>query len=411
MPTTLPTSNENSDRIYLDHNATTPLHTKVLQHMPQLLQEWGNPSSIHTSARGPKFILRETRRLFAEIFNCSSLEVIFNSGASEGNNTVLKSVWEVLGSSKNEFIISDVEHPSVKKTAEYLKTLGAAIHYIPVKRSGELDLDFIRTHLNEKTALVSCMYANNETGSIFPIQEITKLVTEYNLQHKSPAPILVHADCVQALGKQAIDLKKLNVDYATFSAHKFYALKGCGVLYVKKSSPYVNLIHGGGQERARRGGTENVLAVATLNIVLENLLKDSNELNKTNENIRSLRDYLETEILKKIVCVSVTAQNSLRVMNTSSLVVEGVEGDTLLMSLDIAGFSVSTGAACSSGNPEPSPVLLAMGLSRAEAQSSLRISLGLNTTKTEIDDFITALKSIVDRVRSANKDNQHAARI
>lgn len=176
------------------------------------------------------FILRETRRLFAEIFNCSSLEVIFNSGASEGNNTVLKSVWEVLGSSKNEFIISDVEHPSVKKTAEYLKTLGAAIHYIPVKRSGELDLDFIRTHLNEKTALVSCMYANNETGSIFPIQEITKLVTEYNLQHKSSAEL--KTDC-KSLASKLLILKNLmwttpifpRISFMPLKVVEFYTLK------------------------------------------------------------------------------------------------------------------------------------------------------------------------------------------
>lgn len=414
---------ENSHRIYLDHNATTPLHPQVIAEMPTLLQDWGNPSSVHTSSRGPKFILRETRRLFAEIFNCSPLEIIFNSGASEGNNTVLKSVWETVcqennqenNQVKNEFIISAVEHPSVKKTAEYLQSLGAVVHLIPVNRDGDLDLDFIRSHLNSKTALVSCMFANNETGTLFPIKAIAKMIEDFNTQNcsqnniKNPStrPVLFHVDCVQALGKELVNLKELGVDYATFSAHKFYALKGCGVLYVKKSSPYINLVHGGGQERGRRGGTENILAIATLKVVLENLLMNSEVVTVKNQEIRILRDYLEAEIQKQISGITITAKKSLRVANTSSLVVGGVDGDTLLMSLDIAGFSISTGAACSSGNPEPSPVLLALGLSREEAQSSLRISLGWGTTKIDIDDFICALKAVIERVRLAHHKEMH----
>ncbi len=380
--------NSAQTRIYLDHNATTAPSKTVISQLPQMISEWGNPSSIHLSSRGPKTILRETRKQFAEIFKCSQLEIVFNSGASEGNNTVLKSVWEKYGTEKNEYIISQVEHPSVLKTASYLETLGAVIHLIPVSKAGVLDLDFIKNKINNRTALISCMFANNETGTVFPIEQISVIAKQSN--------VLMHSDCVQALGKYEINLAALNLDYATFSGHKFYALKGSGILFAKKNAPFTNLIHGGGQERNRRGGTENVLGVASIQIMLNEL----KSLNKKISDMQNLRDSMESEILKKINNVSITASESERLSNTSSLVISGVDGETLLMSLDIAGFSVSTGAACSSGSPEPSPVLLAMGLTRAEAQNSLRIGLGWETTETEIQKFITALVEIVERIRS-----------
>jgi cysteine desulfurase len=382
--------NSANTRIYLDHNATTSPSKVVLEQLPRMISEWGNPSSIHLSSRGPKNILRETRKLFAEIFNCSPLEVIFNSGASEGNNTVLKSVWNQFGLKKNEYIISNVEHPCVLKTAEYLKSLGAVIHLIPVSKSGVLDIEFIKNHINEKTALVSCMFANNETGTLFPLKQISEITQKNN--------ILFHADCVQALGKSSIDLKDLHLDYATFSGHKFYALKGSGVLFVKKNAPYTNLIHGGGQERSRRGGTENVLGIASLQVMLSELKKIDTKIHE----MKTLRDAMESEILKLISDVKITAVESERLPNTSSLVISGVDGETLLMSLDIIGFSVSTGAACSSGSPEPSPVLIAMGLTKSEAQNSLRIGLGWSTTKLEVDQFILSLKDVVLRIRNAN---------
>jgi cysteine desulfurase len=377
-------------RIYLDHNATTAPSLKVLDCLPRFMSQWGNPSSIHLSSRGPKNVLRETRKIFAEIFNCSPLEIIFNSGASEGNNTVLKSVWEKFGLEKNEYIISSVEHPCVIKTANYLETLGAQIHFVPVSREGVLDLKFIESKINSKTALISCMYANNETGTVFPLAEISKIAKNHN--------VLFHADCVQAMGKAPINLRELDLDYATFSGHKFYSLKGSGILYVKKNSPYSSLIHGGGQERGRRGGTENTLAIAALQVSLLDLI----HLNENVIRMQGLRNNMETDILKKIPDVQITSQSSERLSNTSSLVISDVDGETLLMSLDIAGISVSTGAACSSGNPEPSPVLLAMGLSRKEAQNSLRVSLGWQTTESEIKQFITILVEVVQRIRQAD---------
>ncbi len=392
--------------IYLDHNATTRPDSDLLQELVLLIQndqlQWGNPSSIHLQSREPKNILRETRKQFAEIFHCQATEIIFNSGASEGNNTVLKSVWQILGATKNEFLISQVEHPSVIKTAEYIQSLGAVIKWIPVNRKGQIDLEFIKKNISEKTALVSVMFANNETGTLFPVSAISKIVKEYS--------VLFHVDCVQALGKENLNLQELKIDYATFSGHKFYALKGCGVLFVRRGSPFVNLIHGGGQERGRRGGTENVLALWSLQQMLP-LLKS---LETKNIKVRELRDHFEMNIQNKISGVTITARESLRLANTSSLVIQDVDGETLLMSLDLKGFAVSTGAACSSGNPEPSPVLLSMGLTREEAQSSLRVSLGWYTSLEEVDAFISSLVEVVERIRKikaeadAKEKNSHA---
>lgn len=379
-------------RVYLDHNATTPLADSIKQRWLELFDLWGNPSSIHASSRPGKLWLRETKQKLSQILQCSSVEIIFNSGASEGNNTVLKSVWNEIGHARPEFMISQVEHPSVIKTADYLETLGAVIKRIPVDRNGQMDMKFIKNNLSEKTALVSVMFANNETGTLFPIKEISQLA------HASGA--LMHSDCVQLLGKSIIDFASLQLDYATFSAHKYYSLKGTGFTFVKKGSPWIPLIHGGGQERARRGGTENILGIATLGIVLKNIL----EANKKIPEMARLRDLMEKIILENTEKVSITAAASPRLSNTSNMIISGVDGETLLMSLDLKGFSVSTGAACSSGNPEPSPVLLNMGLTRTEAQNSLRVSLGLNTTETNIRDFTTTLLAVIKKLRELNKN-------
>ncbi len=386
--------------VYLDHNATTRPQASLLTELSSVLVRdqwpWGNPSSVHWASREPKNILRESRKLFSEKFNCHPTEVIFNSGASEGNNTVLKSVWSILGETKNEFLVSHVEHPSVIKTMHYLESLGAIVKWIPVNREGQIDLDFIHKNISDRTALVSVMFANNETGTLFPVLEISKIAKKYNT--------LMHVDCVQALGKEKIDLKSLGIDYATFSAHKFYGLKGCGVLFVRKSAPYINLIHGGGQERGRRGGTENILSLWSL----QKMLPELDNIEKNNETVKNLRDYFEEQIQTRVHGVSITAQKSKRLVNTSSLVISGVDGETLLMSLDLKGYAVSTGAACSSGSPEPSPVLLAMGLTREEAQSSLRVSLGWGNTQVEINNFLDVLVEVIERIRSISESDKVA---
>lgn len=378
--------------IYLDHNATTPIANEIHEQLPRLLEAWGNPSSIHAASREPKQILRETRKIVAAFLKCSPLELIFNSGGSESNSTVLKSVWEELGATRPHFLISAVEHPSLMRTAEWLTAHGAIVEKVPVRRNGSLDLEFLKSRLSEKTALVSVMAANNETGNLFPIKDIAALA------HAKGA--LMHTDAVQMLGKLPIDLEDWGVDYASFSAHKFYALKGTGVLFVRKGRPYQPLIHGGGQERHRRGGTENVLGIAALGIAAGR--KDL--ISTQAERISRLRDHFEARVLEEIGDVSLTAAESPRLPNTSSLVLKGVDGETLLMNLDLRGFAVSTGAACSSGSPEPSPVLLTMGLSRDEAQSSLRVSLGWGTSLEDVDAFVEALKQVVFRLRSLDEE-------
>lgn len=386
------------NRVYLDHNATTPHEPSLKSRWAELFELSGNPSSIHQDSRAPKTWLRETRQKMADYLNCSPLEIVFNSGASEGNSSVLNSVWNQLSETRNEIIVSSVEHPSVIKTAQYLESKGVVVHYIPISKSGEIDLEFIRSKLSVKTALVSVMYANNETGVIFPIRNISAMA------HSEGA--LMHSDCVQLLGKDVIAFESLDVDYATFSAHKFYALKGTGIVYVKKNSPWMPLVHGGGQERGRRGGTENITGIAGLGLVLEKVSETPVRVKQ----MTMLRDQMENILSEKISDLKITASGAHRLSNTSSLVIKNIDGETLLMSLDLKGFSVSTGAACSSGNPEPSPVLLAMGLTREEAQSSLRISLGWSTTEDQINSFVETLVSVVHKLRDLSKVGAHVGK-
>lgn len=379
-------STENS--VYLDHNATTPPSPELRRVLPELVLASGNPSSIHWAGREPKLWLRETRRELADFLGCHPLELIFTSGASESNNAVLRSVWDERKSTRPQIIASSVEHPSVRRTLEWLQTLGAQVDWIPVNRRGELDLDFLDRKLSERTALVTVMAANNETGTLFPIAEIARRA------HAVGA--WMHTDAVQIFGKLPIDLEEMGVDFASFSAHKFYALKGTGVLFVKKGLPFSPLIWGGGQERHRRGGTENVLGIAALGVVL----KSRDRVALESERMARLRDHFEARVLEEIPDCSITAAETPRLPNTSSLVLDGVDGETMLMSLDLKGYAVSTGAACSSGSPEPSPVLLAMGLSRQEAQNSLRVSFGWENTLEQVDAFVETLKQVVQRLRS-----------
>ncbi|WP_415061476.1 cysteine desulfurase family protein [Bdellovibrio sp.] len=386
---------------YFDHNATTPVCREVLEIMPEFAQAWGNPSSIHWGGRQPKNILRDARKAVAEAVGASPLEIIFTSGGSEANNTVIKGLFDYYQTAqfltpeqrlRTHYMCSSVEHPSVIKTMEHLKALGARVDFIPVNRRGEIDLEFYDAHLSHETALVSVMLANNETGTLFPIKELAEKA------HRKGA--LFHTDAVQGFGKIPVNLQELGVDFASFSGHKFNSLKGSGFLYSKKGSNFSSLIHGGGQERHRRGGTENTLGIGCLGVVSKRVSLIPQKM----QEMAALRDEMEKQILAEIPEVLVTAAETPRLPNTSSLVIKGADGETMLMSLDIKGYAVSTGAACSSGSPEPSPVLLSMGLSREEAQNSLRISIGWETTSEEIRGFVEALKVVVNRLRSLKND-------
>jgi cysteine desulfurase len=383
-------------RIYFDHNATTPLAAELPAYISHLLEHWGNPSSIHHAGRGPKTIMRDARQAIANLVGCSPLEIVFTSGGAEANNLAIKGVFESLSAKwgsdlakwpRRRFLVSAVEHPSVSETYKFLHSKGVQVEIIPVTRDGEIDIDAFEKQLGEDVALVSVMLANNETGNIFPIKKLTKKTRAVGA--------LFHSDCVQALGKIQFNLRELDVDYASFSSHKFYALKGSGFLYVKKGAPLVSLIHGGGQERHRRAGTENVLAIASLGYMARKVDQVALQYEKT----RELRDRLEREVMEQISGVTVTGAKGPRLPTTSSFVIENIDGESLLMNLDIEGVSVSTGAACSSGNPEPSPTLLAMGLSRFEAQQSLRVSIGWGTSDADVSRFIDILVKVVARLR------------
>lgn len=372
--------------IYLDHNATTPIDPEILAKVPEWLSSWGNPSSIHWAGRGPKAILREARLRVAQLLGVEPLELIFTSGGSEANNLALKGLAQS-HATRRQIILSSVEHPSLRKTAEYLRAQGFAIDFVKVDREGQLDLEELARLLSERTLLVSVMTANNETGHVMPIAEVARLAHAHGA--------LVHTDAVQALGKLPFRPRELGVDMASLSGHKFYGLKGCGVLYVRKGLSLQSLIHGGGQERGRRAGTENLPSIASLGLMCTRAA----EVEARAVGVRELRDHLEARILREIEGVTITGPRGLRLANTSSLTLRDVDGETLLMNLDVAGFAVSTGAACAAGNPEPSPTLLAMGFTREEAQSSLRVSLGWRNTREEIDLFVDALVKVVARLR------------
>lgn len=395
-------------KVYLDSNATTLISNEVRSLVQDFIvsgEYSGNPSSIHWGGRAIKTRLRQARQRLAEGLNVGPLELVFTSGASESNNTVLRGLADLAATDRlpityqgrSEFITSMVEHPSVARVFQFLETRGHKVHWIPVSRNGELDMEAFKSALSERTLLASVMMANNETGNVFHVGKLCKWTHQ--------AGGLFHTDAVQALGKIPVDLKALNVDYASFSAHKFHALKGTGLLYVKKNSPFQPLILGGPQERARRGGTENTLGILSFG----EMAKVLPEVPKRSERIRELRDHLENRVLSEIPGVRVTGREGDRLPNTSSLVIDGVDGETLLMSLDLQGYAVSTGAACSSGSPEPSPVLRNMGLSRAEAQSSLRVSLSAFNTRLEIERFVNELIRVVNHLRSLNAFERPAA--
>ena len=374
---------------YLDHQATTPVALEVVERVPEWLQAWGNASSIHHAGRKPKLLLREARAQFAKMIGADPLEIAFTAGGSEANNWALKGAYFGLPERKRRIVISGVEHPSVKRAAEALRRRGAVVSELAVDREGEVDMAALDALLAKgDVGLVSVMLANNETGHVYPIRAIA--------DRARAAGALSHADCVQGLGKIPVDVRALGLDMASFAGHKFYALKGAGALWMRKGLTLEPLIDGGAQERRRRAGTENLLAIASLGLMAEH----ASEVEARGRRLADLRDAMEERIVSELRGVEVTGSAGLRLPGCSSMTIADVDGETMLMNLDMKGFAVSTGAACSSGSPEPSPTLLAMGLTREQAQSSLRVGLGWGTSEAEVARFVDALKETVTRLRS-----------
>lgn len=379
-----------SQLIYLDHNATTKVSELVKSQIPGLIDLWGNPSSVHWAGRKAKTALSAARQKIAESLGCNPLEVIFTSGGSEANNLALFGVMGAIGRG-GRLVIGGVEHPSIKQVASALAQRGVIVETIPVKRTGELDWDEYVRILNDSTKgqvnLVSMMLVNNESGTLFPIKKMARLARSVGA--------LFHTDAVQGLGKVAFNLEHLGVDLASFSSHKFYALKGSGVLFCRKGVQLQPYLLGGPQERGRRAGTENILAISSFALQCGELGRITQETQR----LQDLTQRLESRVQSEIGGVEIVGQKSKRVAGVSHFLFDGIFGETLLMNLDLLGVAVSTGAACGSGRVEPAGTLLAMGYSHREAQQGIRVSMGWETTELEIDLFFEALCLVVQRLR------------
>ncbi len=377
-------------RVFLDNNATTMPSHEVLEAI-RTFSSWGNASSIHSSGRRAKFLLLKVRRSLAESFGCAPGELIFTSGGSEANNSVVKGLISKLNECGQDTIVSStIEHPALFKTLDQIKKLGFKVIRVPVTVNEGFDYSFLEKTLSKhKVGLVSIMQINNETGEVFNLKKIRQIINSIESDKK----IYFHSDMVQTLGKILVDLSM--VDFASFSAHKFYALQGVGLIFQKKGLNLEPLIIGGGQEKGRRAGTENLLGIYAFGEQIKKL----DQVKEVTARVAKLRDYMESKISRKIKRIEFLSKTRLRAPNTSLMLICGVHGETMLMNMDLLGFEISTGAACSSGNPKPSPVLIAMGLSSHEASKSLRVSLGWQTTQDEIDRFIEALVKVVEKIR------------
>lgn len=383
--------------IYFDHNATSPVYPEVLKAMePFWVDHYGNPSSIHQAGVGAARALKQARQNTASFLGIlDESEIIFTSGGTESNNAAFRSaLWTQKG--RRRIVTTTVEHSSILKLSRALQENGIEVTPIPVSKQGELDRDQLERALGDDVALVSVMMANNETGVIFPVEDIGRRVREKR--------ILFHVDAVQAAGKMPFSVGKLDVDFLSISAHKFGGPKGVGVLYVRKGVPYRSFVFGGGQERGRRAGTENVPGIVGLGATSErlkkNLLADIQKMNK-------LRDLFEKEVLSSISACEINGQPGNRIPNTSNLAFQGVDTEALLILLDQEGVCASSGSACVSGAPEPSHVLRAMGHSNERARSSVRFSFSPRNTHEEVSQAVNLLKQLVSRLREIDLKEQH----
>ena len=377
------------EKIYLDHNATTPLHPEVLNAMlPALQDNFGNPSSIHSFGRSARVQLDEAREKVARLIGASSSEIIFTSGGTEANNLALLGV--ALKDKEKKIITSKTEHPSVLNPCRQLEEQGVEVHYLDVDRFGRIDINNLESQITESTALISLQHANSETGVLQDIKKISELARSNG--------VLFHTDAVQSVAKIELDLKDYPVDMLSISAHKFNGPKGVGALFLRKGTPALFApVSGGSQEKKRRGGTENVAGIIGFGKACEIAIKRVSTLEISR--VAELKDYFYNKVYEMIPGTELFGDMQNSLPNTLNLGFAGVEGDTLLIAMDMEGVAVSTGSACSSGTGLPSPVLQAMGLPDNKINSSIRFSLGCSTTKTELD---LVLKTLVKAVSLNN---------
>jgi len=377
-------------RIYLDYNATTPVDPAVLDAMlPYFAESFGNASSIHSPGQRARGAVDASRASVAALMGAKPSEIVFTSGGTESDNLALFGVVAASQEPRKHIVTTAIEHHAVLNAAQALEKLGIAVTYVPVGREGVVDPEDIRRALKPETILISVMHANNELGTIQPIEEIGRIA--------AAAKVIFHCDAVQTAGKIPLDVNRLGVDLLTISAHKFYGPKGAGAIYVRSGTPLEPQFHGGHHERDRRPGTENVPGIVGLGKAAElarkNMMTDC-------ARITTLRNRLEDALLATCAEARVNGNRAQRVSNTSNISFHAAGGEALVIALDLQGIACSTGAACSSGAVGPSHVLMAIGLSPDEARSSLRFSLGRNTTPEEIDQAIALIPQAVERLRA-----------
>ena len=364
--------------IYLDYSATTPLDKRVSDLMNQVIQEdFGNPSSIHQIGQAARYRVEKARLQVANAINAEASEIIFTSSGSEANNLVL---WDVIQRRGQHVIISSIEHPSVFETVNALKSLGLSVSEIGVDHFGRVRVHDIEDKIKNETALVAIMTANNETGTIQPINEVAALCRERGIHF--------HTDAVQALGKIKVDFTENYTSTASFSAHKVYGPKGVGVLYIRTGNKLHPLVYGGSQEKSLRAGTENVPGIAGFGLACELITENINEHSSRVENLRNM---MVNRIISEFPSGIINGHPEKHLPGVLSVVLPKIDAQTLLIKLDLDGFAVSTGAACSSGTTKPSRSLLAMGLSNEDCNSTIRISIGKQTNDLEIESFLVSL--------------------
>ena len=376
-------------KIYFDYAATTPVDARVLKAMlPYFKEKFGNTMSIHWFGQEAKLALEKSRKIVADLMGAKPEEIIFTSSATESNNLALKGIALAHKNKGRHIIISPIEHPCIMESAKWLKAQGFEIEKVPVDKYGIVDLSKLKKAIRKDTILVSIIHASNEIGTIQPIAEIGKICHEKK--------VYFHTDAVQSFGKIPIDVKKMNIDLLTASSHKMYGPKGAGCLFIREGIKIEPLLHGGGQERGIRSSTVNVASIVGFAKACEICKK---EMKRESKRLAKLRDKLIKSVLKNIKETKLNGHPKLRLPNNVNFSFYGIEGEALVMQLDLEGFAVSTGSACSSTKLEPSYVLLAIGLTPQKAYSSLRITLGRQTTEKQVNQLIKVLPKAVSKLR------------
>lgn len=375
--------------IYFDNAATTALDSDVLESMiPYLKENYGNASSIYKLGKVSRKAIEDSREKIAKILNCRKEEIFFTSGGSESDNTAIKGIAHAYKNKGNHIITSKIEHPAVLETCKVLEKEGYEITYLNVDSNGRINLKELEDSIKDTTILITIMFANNEIGTIEPIKEIGEIAKKHN--------VIFHTDAVQAVGSIKIDTEELNIDSLSLSGHKFYGPKGIGVLYVKNGIKFQKLIDGGHQEKNKRAGTENTASIVGIANALELAYEN---LDKHNKTIKELRDYYESQVKERIPYIKINGDINNRLPGNSNISFRFIEGEGLLLNLDLKGICASSGSACTSGSLDPSHVLLAIGLPHEIAHGSLRISIGKYNTKEEVDYLINNLVEIVNKLR------------